>query len=639
MSENNNNQYPSSQQDIIVNQRTVDSSVSSISYTENPPAEIKNDSYDEKKEKSGEDHFEISSIVASPEEEFNHSIQTTTHEKSPSSNGVLSKTTEFVHGIFPFLRRHKWIVHLFWGLFFTSWWLLIIIQPKHRHQWLIPTIFYGMVITRIITFHIHFDRWIMSGLKFIWFHGLSIRNKIIPEKFRTLAGAIGTVAVMLVGSLVPSETKDSRRVDRFISFLGIVVSIVLLYITSTNRSKIRWITVINGILIQFIIALFVLRTKVGYDIFHFISTLSEKFLSFAKFGVAFITSDETSKLPYFFFTVLPAVVFFIAVVYVLLHIGVVQWATGKFSKFFFWSMKVSGGEAVVAAASPFIGIGESAVLIKRLLPFLTTAEIHQVMCSGFATISGSVLIAYIGIGINSQALVSSCVMSIPASLAVLKLRYPEVENSLTAGDFEMPGEEEMAQLGEDAPKEEKAHNILQAFANGCYLGIVVAGTIMANQLCIIAVVALLNALLTWFGNFWNIKNLTFELIGGYLFYPVAFFLGAPRDELIPIARLIAIKVIENEYNGYNYLINDAPYNKMSKRGQLLATYALCGFSNLGSVGTQLGVLGTLAPNKAPVVAKTIFSALITGGLSTLLSACVAGMVIHDLSNFKVSKTQ
>lgn len=528
--------------------------------------------------------------------------------------------------------RWKWVLHLVFSLFITAWWISIIAQKKQRHKWLIPTILYGMIITRMITLYIPFTRWILTGLKKVWFAVLTVRNKVIPEKFRLLGGALLTVAVMMLGSMVPAETKDLRRVDRFISFIGICVAIGGLYLTLTNREKVRWITVINGILMQYIIALFVLRTKAGYDIFKFISDLSEEFLGFAKNGVAFVTTPDVASQTYFFFTVLPAVLFFISVVYILLYVGFIQWATGKFSKFFFWSMKVSGGEAVVAAASPFIGIGESAVLIKGLLPYLTTAEIHQVMCSGFATISGSVLISYIGIGINSQALVSSCVMSIPASLSVSKLRYPEVENSLTAGDCTIPdGEENLSES-------EKSHNVLQAFSNGAFLGLVVAGTIMANQVCIIAFVALINGILTWFGKFWNIKALTLELIGGYIMYPVAFLLGAPRNELKPLGQLIAMKFIENEYNGYTTLINKAPYNLMSKRGQLLATYALCGFANFGSVGTQLGVLCTLAPNKAKIVSQTIFLALITGGISTLLSACVAGMVIHDLSDFSVSKT-
>ena len=186
-------------------------------------------------------------------------------------------------------------------------------------------------------------------------------------------------------------------------------------------------------------------------------------------------------------------------------------------------MRVSGAEAVVAAASPFIGQGESAMLIKPFVAHLTQAELHQVMCSGFATIAGSVLVAYISLGINPQALISSCVMSIPASLAVSHLRYPETEESLTAGRVVIPDDDE-----------HRAANSLHAFANGAWLGIKIAGMIISTLLCIIAIIGLIDGLLTWWGRYININgdynyDLTLELMLGYLLYPVAFLLGVPRN--------------------------------------------------------------------------------------------------------------
>ena len=156
------------------------------------------------------------------------------------------------------------------------------------------------------------------------------------------------------------------------------------------------------------------------DAFNFIATLARELLGFAKEGVAFLTTKPVSQLSWFLLSTLPAVLFFVSIVSLLFYWGVLQWFIVRFATFFFWAMRVSGAEAVVAAASPFIGQGESAMLIRPFVPHLTAAEIHQVMTSGFATISGSVLIAYIGMGVNGSALISSCVMSIPASLA---LRY------------------------------------------------------------------------------------------------------------------------------------------------------------------------------------------------------------------------
>lgn len=372
-----------------------------------------------------------------------------------------------------------------------------------------------------------------------------------------------------------------------------------------------------------------LRTKCGYDVFNFISTLARELLGFAKDGVAFLTNTDVANMGMFFFSVLPAVAFFVAFVHIWYYFGVIQWAIEKFAYFFFWSLRVSGAEAITAAASPFIGIGESAILIKDLLPFLTKAELHQFMTSGFSTISGAVLVGYIGLGLNPQALVSSCVMSIPASLAVSKLRYPETEVPVSCGTVKIP---KHAEDDVDRP-----HNVLQAFSNGATLGLKIAGTMMIQCMCIIALVAFFNGVLGWFGRFWNIKELSLELMLSYILYPVSFLLGTPRDEILPVAKLIGTKFIQNEFVAYSMLINDAPFNKMSRRGTLIATYSLCGFSNLGSMGITLGVLNTLTnSSRAKDISQTIVSSLLTGGIATLISAAMAGMVIHDLDNFNLA---
>jgi len=240
-------------------------------------------------------------------------------------------------------------------------------------------------------------------------------------------------------------------------------------------------------------------------------------------------------LGWFLVGVLPAVVFFVALIQLLYYWGTLQWFIGKFATFFFWSMRVSGAEAVVAAASPFIGQGESAILIKPFVAHLTQAELHQIMCSGFATIAGSVLIAYISLGVNGQALISSCIMSIPASLAISKLRYPETEETLTSGRCVIPDDDE-----------HKAANSLHAFANGAWLGLKIAGMILATLLCIISLLGLLNGLLTWWGRYLNINDppLTVELIVGYICYPIAFLLGVPRNgDLLLVGQLIGTKLI------------------------------------------------------------------------------------------------
>jgi concentrative nucleoside transporter, CNT family len=360
---------------------------------------------------------------------------------------------------------------------------------------------------------------------------------------RVPAGALLTIAVILIGSFASPEAQNNTRGNRGISLLGLVLLIAIMWVTSRNRRKVNWHTVIVGMLVQFIIALFVLRTQAGFDIFNFISGLALDLLGFAGDGTSFLTEASVLDTHWFLVSVIPAIIFFVAFVQLLYYWGTLQWFIGKFATFFFWSMRVSGAEAVVAAASPFIGQGESAMLIRPFVSHLTRAELHQVMTSGFATISGSVLIAYIGIGLNPQALVSSCVMSIPASLAISKLRYPEEEETLTAGRVVIPDDEE-----------HRAANSLHAFANGAWLGIKIGGMIVATLLCILALLGLVDGLLTWWGNYLNIPELTLELIFGYICYPIAFLLGVPkRDDLPPdtpadidillVGRLIGLKLI------------------------------------------------------------------------------------------------
>ena len=527
--------------------------------------------------------------------------------------------------------RHTLYFHILLGCFFTAWWLSILIQDKHRHEWLIPTVLWGLLMVRLISWHCRILYVLFHYCQKVWYFVTDIvYSKILTTRPRRLVvGAVITVGVILLGTFVPTETEYSRREDRAVSFFGIVVAIFGLYLTSNNRNIIQWNTVIGGVLMQFIIALFVLRTKCGYDIFNFISTLARELLGFAKDGVAFLTTTEVSQLGMFFFTVLPSVAFFVAFIHIWYYYGVVQWFIGKFAYLFFWTLRVSGAEAITAAASPFLGIGESAILIKDLVPYLTKAELHQIMCSGFSTISGAVLVGYIGLGLNPQALVSSCVMSIPASLAVSKLRYPETEVPISNSKFNIP-----THLEDEATRPK---NVLQAFSNGATLGLRIAGTMMIQCMCIIGLVALCNGLLTWFGNYWNIHELTLELMLSYILYPIGFLLGTPRNEILHVTKLIGTKVIQNEFVAYNLLITESPYKEMSKRGTLIATYALCGFSNLGSLGITLGVLNTLTNNsRSRDITSSIISALFTGGIATLTSAAIAAMVIHDLGSFDIN---
>jgi len=415
----------------------------------------------------------------------------------------------------------------------------------------------------------------LRPVRFIWLRTVVRGHDMVPAKWRKPAAALGSFAVFLVGTFVPDETGDNTRANRAISIFGLLVLLAVLTATSRDWRIIPWHTVIGGMLTQFIIGVFVLRTKAGFDIFKFISDMARQLLGFASQGLAFLTDEEMTKKPWFFTSVIPAIIFFIALVQMLYYLGFLQWFISKLAVFFFWSLRVSGAEAVVAAATPFIGQGESAMLIRPFMDHLTMAEIHQIMTCGFATIAGSVLVAYIGMGLNPQALVSSCIMSIPATLAVSKMRYPETQTPITAGKVEVPKNED----------DEKTVNALHAFTNGSWLGLKIGATIVACLLTVIAFVGLVNGLLGWWGGYWGLTapdepTLSLELILGYLLYPVAWLLGVPGPDLRRVGELIGKKIIVNEFVAFNNLATLERYTSMAPRSKLIATYACCVSSRL-----------------------------------------------------------
>ncbi|OWP03803.1 hypothetical protein B2J93_2648 [Marssonina coronariae] len=517
----------------------------------------------------------------------------------------------------------------FW-LLMTGWWIAGL--NLHRHDiggptesWLVPTLLWLALTLRLVTLYLS-TKHVTRPVAVVWMRAIYGPAHRIPQKLRLPLAGAGTVAVFLVGTFVTEETADNTRANRAVSLFGLLVFLAGFYVTSKDRKAIRWQTVIVGMLSQYILALFVLRTQAGYDIFTFIAYLASTLLRFADKGTAFLLSEDLLVFHYYILNVIPPIIFFVAFIQLLYYWGWLQWCIGKFATVFFYGMRVSGAEAVAAAASPFVGQGESAMLIKPFIPHLTSAELHQILTSGFATIAGSVLGAYISMGISPLALISSCVMSIPASLAISKLRYPETEEALTAGKIVVP-----------ADTDARPSNGLHAFANGSWLGMRVGGMIIAALLCILALLGLANGLLGWWGRYLNIDDpLSVELIVGYIFYPVAFLLGVPRDrDIFRVSKLIGLKIVANEFVAFAAMVDTTPGNdflNLSARSRLIATYAVCGFGNISSVGIQIGVLSSLGGD-AGRIAKIAFSALISGVIATLTSASIAGMLIKDTAAY------
>ena len=402
---------------------------------------------------------------------------------------------------------------------------------------MIPFLLWLAVAARVLFLYVPMSA-IMDRVRWLWDKTTGPVVQAIPQPLRIPAAGLLTAAAIVAGAFAPSASPGNSREERAVSLFGLVVFIAGLAATSRDWRAINWATVTVGLLSQFVVAILVLRTSVGYDVFTFISKMAASLLGSSTKGVEFLTAAPVPDLikDWWLVVVAPAVVFFVAFVSILFHVGILQWVVGRFATFFFWAMRVSGVEAVVAVASPFVGQGESAILIRPFVSHLTMAELHQIMTSGFSTIAASVMIAYIRMGINPEGLVAACVMSIPGSLAVSKLRWPETEETLTSGRVVIVKDDE-----------HRSANALEAFANGAWFGLKIAATIATTVHCIISLVATIDSLLGWWGRYLNIDGppLSLDLILGYICYPIAFLLGVSRqgDDLIKVARLIGIKLI------------------------------------------------------------------------------------------------
>ncbi|KAI7898417.1 Na+ dependent nucleoside transporter C-terminus-domain-containing protein [Cokeromyces recurvatus] len=436
----------------------------------------------------------------------------------------------------------------------------------------------------------------------------------LPYRIRIISYAIFVLAVIVVTVFSLPAKPESPRIQRLIGLFGMFVFMFVLWATSSNRRKVNWNTVLTGLLFQFILALFVFRCSVGQAIFQWASNFAQGYLGKASHGTSFVFGDKVADSGLFAVTVFPTVIFFAATVQVLYYFGALQFLLKKCAVFFMALLQVSGAESVVAVASPFLGQGENALLIKPFLPFLTNSEMHQIMCSGFATISGSVLYGYIAMGVSGQALLTSCIMSIPCSLAVSKLRMPEEEESITANEVRVP------------PSDEKPANVLHAAGSGAATGMNIALLMCANLISLLGLLYAVNAGLTWLGNFLTIHELTLQLITGYIFVPVAWIMGVDTKDVVIVGQILATKIWANEFVAYEALTTQYK-NILSYRSHVITTYAVCGFANLGSVGMQIGVLSTLAPKRSGDIARLAVSAMLCGAVCTWVSATIAGMLL------------
>jgi CNT family concentrative nucleoside transporter len=401
--------------------------------------------------------------------------------------------------------------------------------------------------------------------------------------------------------------------ERVISLLGLIAFVAIAYALSVNRQAIRWRTVLWGIGLQLFFALFILRTTPGFALFKFLGDRVNDFLNFADVGSAFVFG-ENFREHFFAFKILPTIIFFSACITLLYHYGILQRVVQGVAWVMMRTMKTSGAESLSSAANIFVGQLEAPMLIKPYISAMTNSELHAVMTGGFATIAGGVLAAYISFGIPVEHLLSASVMSAPASLAISKVLYPETEKSSTAGQIEIN-------------RESPYINAIDAITSGAIEGLKLALNVAAMLIAFLGLVALLNALLGWMGSWVGIPSLSFELILSYLMAPVAWLMGVPWADVEAVGMLLGKKTILNEFIAYLDLKQLIENQAISPRSVVIATYALCGFSNLGSIAIQIGGISAIAPNRQGDLARLGVRAMLAGSIACFMTACIAGLLL------------
>jgi CNT family concentrative nucleoside transporter len=417
---------------------------------------------------------------------------------------------------------------------------------------------------------------------------------------------------------------------------GLAVLIGITWLFSNNKRAVDWKLVATGLVLQIGFASLVLLVPGGREVFNWLGQLFVKVLSFVNEGSNFIFGslmDTTSNGFIFAFQVLPTIIFFSALMGVLYHLGVMQavvrvmaWAITKV-------MRVSGAETTSVCASVFIGQTEAPLTVRPYIPKMTESELLTMMIGGMAHIAGGVLAAYVGMlggsdpaqqAFYAKHLLAASIMAAPATLVVAKLLIPETGTPLTRGTVKMD-------------VEKTTSNIIDAAAAGAGDGLRLALNIGAMLLAFIALIALVNAPLTWLGDATGLaaaigRPTNLATLFGYLLAPIAWVIGTPWADATTVGSLIGQKVVINEFVAYSELSKivkgEIPGMQLSEEGRLIATYALCGFANFSSIAIQIGGIGGLAPERRQDLARFGLRAVLGGSIATFMTATIAGVLSH-----------
>jgi CNT family concentrative nucleoside transporter len=419
-----------------------------------------------------------------------------------------------------------------------------------------------------------------------------------------------------VADSTPPEVRPRSVASRLTGVFGLIVVLGLGVALSRNRRAISWRVVAWGVGLQLLFAIFVLRVPIGQKIFTTLGSVVTRILSFSYAGSEFVFGEigkqHSSIGVVFAFQIMPAIIFVSALFAIMYYLGIMQVVVKAFAVAMNRIMGASGAESLNVAASIFMGQTEAPLTIRPFLPRMTRSELMTVMTAGMAHVSGSIMAAYIAFGIEARHLLTAVIMTAPGTIMMAKILEPETEVPETLGGVKV-----------EIPRTDV--NVLDAAARGTSEGLHLMLNVIAMLISFIALIALVNGLFGWIHGFAPWFPATLQTVLGWVFRPIAWIMGVPWHDSGTIGALLGERMVINEFIAYAHL---GPLKaSLDPVSFTIATFALCGFANLSSVGIQIGGIGALAPERKHDLARLGFRAMIAGTLANFLSATLAGILL------------
>lgn len=393
--------------------------------------------------------------------------------------------------------------------------------------------------------------------------------------------------------------------------IGVTVLILCAYLLSESRSAINWKTISRALLLQIGFAALVLYFPLGQTALSSLSNGVSGLLGFADVGIRFLFGDLADTGFIFAVRVLPIIIFFSALISALYYLGVMQKVIALIGGGIQRFLGTSKAESLVATGNIFLSQGESPLLVRPFLANMTRSELFAVMAGGMASVAGSVLGGYAGLGVELKYLIAASFMAAPGSLMMAKIIVPERGVPIDQSQVELDKAQDS--------------NLIDALASGAMNGMKVAVAVGTMLIAFVSVIAMVNTGLENLGDLVGFSGITLQAMFGYLFAPLAWVIGIPSHEVLAAGSYIGQKVVMNEFVAFIDFVEHKTL--LSEHSQVIITFALCGFANIGSIAIQLGSIGVIAPERRSEVANLGIKAVIAGTLANLMSACLAGIFI------------